>query len=231
MLFLQRLPDGGPIYAETDFSQVIVEPWNAASALVFIGIALYWIVKLRGEYRDYPFISVSLPVLMLGGIGGTLYHGLRTSIVFLYLDIGPIFALSLAAALYLWSKIWKYWWLFLVAAPLFLWGRSLAGSYLAAHTVINLSYTVTAIFLLTPILLVLNETGWKYKKWVLGALATFAAALFFRLVDLQAPLPMGTHWLWHLLGAAAAAALITYLHRVRPLLQHDRRVRKAADPH
>lgn len=228
MLFIQRLPDGGPIYAETDFSQVIVEPWNAASALVFVGIALYWIVKLRGEYHEHPFISISLPVLMLGGIGGTLYHGLRTSPVFLYLDVGPIFALSLAAALYLWSKIWKRWWLFIAAAPLFLLGRHFASTYLSAHTVINISYATTAVFLLTPILLVLQRTDWKYKVWVIAALVSFAVALYFRLIDLRAPLPMGTHWLWHLLGAVASAALITYLYRIRPFLRQREPVRPRA---
>lgn len=217
MLFLQRLPDGGPVYAETNLAQVIAEPWNAASALVFVGVALYWLFRLRGQYREYPFISLCLPVLTLGGIGGTLYHGLRSSAVYMYLDIGPIFALSFAAGLYLWSLVWKRWWYFVAAIPLFLIGRYLGEAYLPAHTVINTSYAVLAVFLLAPILLVLRETDWKNSRWVFGALLSFALALFFRLIDLQAPLPMGTHWLWHVLGAVSSTTLITYLYRLRSL--------------
>lgn len=222
MLLIQRLPDGGPIYAETDLSQTIVEPWNAVSALVFVGIALYWLIKLRGRYREYPFISVCLPVLMIGGFGGSLYHGLRSSEIFLYLDIGPIFALSFAAGLYLWSMVWKRWWYFLGAIPLFLAARYVGSIYARAHTVINISYASLAVFLLTPILLVLKRTQWRHKIWVLAALSSFALALFFRLIDLQAPLPMGTHWLWHVFGAVSSAALITYLYRLRPLLREQK---------
>lgn len=216
--FLQRLPDGGPLYAETEFSRLIVEPWNAASALVFVGIAIYWIWKIRDEYQNYPFISFSLPLLIIGGIGGTLYHGLRSSVVFLYLDIGPIFGLSFAAGLYLWSKVWEKWWVFLIAAPLFLLGRYYGELYFSTHTVINLSYLAAAGFLLTPIAIVLYATNWRYAAWVLGALCSFAIALYFRLIDLSAPLPMGTHWLWHVFGAFACAALLGYLYRMRPLI-------------
>jgi hypothetical protein len=210
---------------------MIVEPWNAASALVFVGIALYWILKLRPSYRNYPFISFSLPVLLVGGIGGTLYHGLRSNVVYVYLDVGPIFGLSFAAGLYLWSKVWKKWWLLLIAAPLFLLGRYYADFYLATHTVINLSYAATAVFLLTPIILVLHATDWKYVTWVIGALFSFAIALYFRLIDMSAPLPMGTHWLWHIFGALACAALLAYLYRIRSLIasSHPRR-REHAQP-
>src|SRR4051812_42771398 len=54
--------DGGPIYAETDLSRVIAEPWNAASASVFVLVALVWMVRLRGRYREHPFLTACLPL-------------------------------------------------------------------------------------------------------------------------------------------------------------------------
>lgn len=222
LLFIQRLADGGPVYAETDLSRVVAEPWNAASAVLFIGIALYWLWKLRGRYEKYPFVAIAQPVLLLGGIGGSLYHGLRSSPLYLYLDIGPIFALSFAAGLYLWYFVWKRWWYFIAAIPLFLVGRYTAELYFSAHLVINVSYALLAVFLLAPIALVLRETNGRHRRWVFAALISFALALFFRLIDLQAPLPMGTHWLWHALGAVSSGALITYLYRIRPLLDPER---------
>jgi len=70
--------DGGPTYTETHLDRFIVEPWNAASCLSFILIVAYWVVRLRGQYRQYLFLTACLPVLLMGGIGGTLYHALRT---------------------------------------------------------------------------------------------------------------------------------------------------------
>ena len=43
-----ELPDGGPIYWETNLNEWIVEPYNALSAIPFIAIALYWLIKVRG---------------------------------------------------------------------------------------------------------------------------------------------------------------------------------------
>src|SRR5262245_5782442 len=88
-----RMPDGGPRYAETPPDPYApdapfpAEPWNALTASVFIVIALAWAWRLRGRYRDYPFLCWCLPILLAGGIGGTLYHATRTSVVLFLLDV------------------------------------------------------------------------------------------------------------------------------------------------
>src|SRR5262249_1785758 len=76
-----HLADGGPKSRETDLSRDrwIVEPWNAATASLFILISLFWAWKLRGRYRQFLFLSLCLLILGVGGIGGTLYHGFRSS--------------------------------------------------------------------------------------------------------------------------------------------------------
>ena len=76
-----RLPDGGPIYLETPADPAldtswVAEPWNTATAAIFILIPLVWLWYLRGRWAKYPFLVCCLPILLTGGIGGTLFHGM-----------------------------------------------------------------------------------------------------------------------------------------------------------
>ena len=83
---IYRALDGGPIYTETPaeiraqkpYPGPVAEPWNAATAFLFVAVAVFWILRLRGRLSRYPFLAVSLPLLLVGGVGGTLYHGLRS---------------------------------------------------------------------------------------------------------------------------------------------------------
>jgi hypothetical protein len=61
------MSDGGPIYFETNPEHYIAEPWNGASALIFIFIALYWGFKIRGKFRSHPFLAIAVPILLIGG--------------------------------------------------------------------------------------------------------------------------------------------------------------------
>ncbi|EMR01263.1 hypothetical protein [Cesiribacter andamanensis] len=92
--------DGGPVYAETDLSRPLVEPWNAVSSLAILLPAVYWALRLRGQYRQHPFLALCLPLLFLGGLGSTLYHAFRSHRLWLMLDITPTALLTLLLALF-----------------------------------------------------------------------------------------------------------------------------------
>ena len=93
-----RGPDGGPIYTETPaeiranqpYPKLVAEPWNTATAFLFVVIVVFWVIRFRGRLKQYPFLAISLPILLVGGIGGTLYHGLRNWIGFFLMDVVPI---------------------------------------------------------------------------------------------------------------------------------------------
>jgi len=93
------MPDRGPIYTETLLHQALdpqgwlVEPYNAATAVLFVFVALYWLLKAGRQ----PFFLYASLVLAVGGIGGTLYHATRTHVVFLILDVVPILILAISA--------------------------------------------------------------------------------------------------------------------------------------
>jgi hypothetical protein len=207
--------DGGPVYAETDLTRSIAEPLNAASALAFVALAGLWAWRLRGRFRRHAFLAGCLPLLAAGGVGGTLYHAFRRSPAFYLLDVVPISLLAVSVSTYLWARL-RRWWYLVLALPIYFAVGALPRAELS-HAVINLSYLLLAVVILLPVLLTLRLTRWRGARWVGLALGLFAVALALRAIDPVAAVPGGTHWLWHLFGAAATAALAEYLYRLGPI--------------
>ena len=106
----ERPVDGGPIYAETDLSGFIAEPWNALSSLAIVLPAIYWAIKLKGQVRTYTFIYYCVPLLFLGGTGSTLFHAFRAHRGFLMMDWMPTAILMLSVSIYFWYKVLNQVW-------------------------------------------------------------------------------------------------------------------------
>lgn len=224
----RRLADGGPIYRESPADPAAVvgwaaEPWNAATAGVFVLLVVVWTVRLRGRFRRFPFVSASLPVLLAGGVGGTLYHAFRTRQAYFLLDVIPISLLGLAGAIYLAVRLGRG----VGAGKVILVVAGVLVGYVAVNAVffsllptefptvtVSLSYASLAVVLLIPLFITLVRTRFRDAGLVWAGLACFALALVCRLVDPVAPLPMGTHWLWHLLGAGCTAFVVEYFYRL-----------------
>jgi hypothetical protein len=235
-LMAGRLADGGPRYAETPQElgqQTLAEPWNAATAALFILMALLWAWRLRGRYRQHAFLTCGLPILLAGGIGGTLYHATRASRLYFLLDVIPISLLGLGGAAYLTAQLWgrRGWWylpavLLFYSAVQFLLFRTLPPTWNIQWRV-NLSYAVLAAIVVTPIFLLLLRTAFRHGGWVLCGLLSFTIGWFFRLLDwhMGLYLPMGSHWLWHIFGAIATWCVIEYVYR----LQMDSMVHRTFD--
>jgi hypothetical protein len=229
LLTRDRMPDRGPRYTETPAdpyapdAPLIAEPWNAITASLFIWIVIWWAWRLRGRYKQYPFLVCCMPILFAGGIGGTLYHGTRSSVVWFLLDVIPISLLGFAGALYMAFRFLGRRQLWLLPA--------LVVVYVAVHQIlfsmtgrissqlrINLSYASLAILVLTPVALVLIKTRFRHCGWVVAGVIGFVIGWIFRLVDrdpdMVAHLPMGTHWLWHTFGAITTALMVEYFYLV-----------------
>lgn len=229
---LKRLSDGGPRYQETppDPSTLppgtVAEPFNTVTAAFFILIVVAWVVRLRGRYSQYPFVSSMLPVLLAGGIGGTLYHALRTERAWFLLDVIPIQILGLAAAGYLVIRLShdKGW----VRVGLTMIGVCVASLALGTafffaipggnpNLRVNLSYLSLAIIVAAPLVWYLVRTRFAHGGWIVAGLGSFGIAWFCRLVDNTGlvDFPMGTHWLWHTFGAICTMCLFEYFYRIR----------------
>jgi hypothetical protein len=222
-----RLPDGGPRYVETPpdptapGAPFVAEPWNAVTASFFIFIALAWLWRLRKQYRDYLFVVCCMPILLAGGIGGTLFHGTRALRLYFLLDVVPISLLGLLGAVYMayryvgQNRLWiLFAFLIFYAAANRLFFAMLGP--MNRQLSINLSYASLAAIVLTPVGLVLWRTRFRHGGWVVAGLISFGIAWFFRLVDQYSGeyLTMGSHWLWHTFGAISTAMMIQFFYKV-----------------
>jgi len=221
--------DRGPRYTETPRdpsspdAPVPAEPWNTVTAAFFIVLVAVWLVRLRGRFRQFPFVAACLPILAVGAIGGTLYHATRTRFVYFLLDLVPIMLLGLAAAIYLAVRLGRA---YGVKRVLFI-ATGIVGMYFFTNfylfrfirsdyptTTVNLSYAMMAVMILIPILITLIRTKFRHAWLVWAGLASFGIAWVCRLIDPSSPLPMGTHWLWHTFGCVAVAFLFEYFYRL-----------------
>jgi hypothetical protein len=223
-----HLRDRGPIYTETlyhlsDYQADhwrVVEPCNAITASIFVFIVIYWLVRLRGEYRRHPFVLAGMVILLVGGVGGTIFHAFRQWPLFLVMDFVPIALLSLMASIYLWIRLrpgWLPWWFVVLLAVTAMSLLNLFISVLqpARQVSIVLHYLTLAVLIVTPLVLVLIRTRGRHSQWIKLGLVCFGFAILFRYLDpVLSALPTGTHFLWHLGGAATTCCLIEYFYRI-----------------
>ena len=193
------------------FTGWVAEPWNTASACLFVIISVAWLFALRGRYRQHPFLTMCLPILATGGVGGVLFHGLRQYRAFFLMDVIPIYLLGMVVSVWLWVRLGPRL-LHLIGMIVFLGILQLLGHFqLPVHWAINLSYACLAILVILPLALALVRTRFRHGGWVYTAFVCFAIAWTCRGIDPKRLLPMGTHWLWHVFGAATTASLSVHL--------------------
>ncbi len=216
MFALLKFPnDTGPVYLETVQGRLPVEPWNTYSNLIFVGLLIYWGLKVYKNPKEHLFLAWVLPIIFISYIGGTVYHATRSHEFWLVLDWFPIMLLALAVVIYFIFKIvalWKHRILFIFL----LFGISFLLRILpVSHNIeISLGYVITASTILFPLAWYLVKTKGKYFGLPALAFSIFGVAVFFRSVDLtQTFFPMGTHWLWHFLGGIAVHFFIAYIFK------------------
>jgi hypothetical protein len=216
-----RMRDGGPLFVETppdldNYPGWAAEPWNTASAALFVIIALGWIWFLRGRYRQHPFLTICLPILMVGGIGGMLFHGTRTIRLFLLIDVVPIYLLGFAVTVWLWVRLGARLRHLLGVIVFLLVMQLLAQMQMPIQWAINISYATLAVLILLAVAFTLFRTRFRHAGWVYTACAFFSIAWICRISDTVRPpvLPMGTHWLWHVFGALTTLSLSVYVYQI-----------------
>jgi hemolysin III len=222
---LGRIPvgDSGPIYQETILGRLPVEPFNTASNLLFLFVIIYWTIKIYPNFSTYRFLVYVLSTLFIGYVGGTIYHGTRSHEIWLLMDWVPIFILSVSAVVYFFKKLGIHWFIMLVLVLFpFVLMFSLDSIPSLPRPIKNLiEYSSLALIILLPIFFYLRKTNWLFKGRIFVGLLLFCIAIFFRTLDdteiSNKYFPMGTHFLWHIFGALAVHALISYLYLVKKI--------------
>ncbi|WP_420385516.1 ceramidase domain-containing protein [Roseivirga sp.] len=214
----EQITDGGPWYAETHITDnLIVEPWNAFSSLAIAAPAVYFLWKIRKQPNDYAFLLVCIPFLLLNGIGSTLFHGLRTSRIFLLMDFMPALALTLLISVYFWAKALPKWWMGVLAVAPVMLMRFGVIDLIPGQRGINTSYMISGIAFLVPLFLILKKYDFKKTLNIVGGTICFILAIWFRQIDKLAVdlIPFGTHFLWHIFSGIGAFLLADYLYFMR----------------
>ncbi|GLB48955.1 hypothetical protein [Neptunitalea lumnitzerae] len=206
--------DSGPIYKETIMTRFPVEPFNTFSNLLFLAVLIYFSLKVYKNPKNHVFISCIIPVIFIGYIGGTIYHATRSANIWLYMDWVPIMLSCLAATFYFIFKssklVWvRLIWIFLTLTINF----GIRALPIPRKFATSAGYVFTAVAVLLPIFVYLYKTKWRYLKWVVLGVVSFALAITFRVTDRYLDLSMGTHWLWHSFGAIAVFFLINYIYK------------------
>lgn len=214
----EQITDGGPWYAETHITDhLIVEPWNAISSLAIAAPAVYFLWKIRKTPKQFGFLLLCIPFLFLNGLGSTLFHGLRTSRIFLYMDFLPAIVLTLMISLYFWAKALPKWWMsFIAVTPVFLLRFGVI-DFMPGQSGINTSYAISGIAFLLPVFLILRKYSFRKTLNIILAAVCFVLAIYFRQVDKDFLdyFPSGTHFLWHIFSGIGAFFLADYLYFIR----------------
>jgi hypothetical protein len=217
LIMTQLPPDGGPIYAETNLERQITEPWNAISSLALVLPALYWMVRLKFDIKNYTFIYFSIPLLLAGGTGSLLYHASRTSWWLLYLDVLPTAVLTISVGVYFWWKFFKNWLqvsMIIIPATLL---RIYLLVYHSSEASVNLSYFIAGVVIFLPVLLYLMRHNYHYLSTFVVSVTCLIISLILREADhwFAQFLPMGSHFLWHIFSGIGAYYLAYYLYKLR----------------
>lgn len=212
-------------YYELHPEALIKQPWNAYSSLIFFLPVIFWLWKIRGNYRKYAVLTTILPLLFLNGVGSTLFHAFNGGMVFTLLDVLPPFVMTLFLAAYFWK----------VAIDSWVWGTVITLGFLGLNVLanywfhmygtpehgVNVYYLIAGIMILTPIFWNLMKSDWHGWHLVVLSLVFVTLALLFRSMDFPTPnpfpetLPQGTHFLWHIFSAIGVFPLGYYLIHLR----------------
>ena len=199
-------------YCERVGPGLLAEPLNAVSNVSFLLAALAAWVLARRVGALSAGVRALIAMAASVGIGSILWHTYPTMLT-LILDIVPIL-------------IFLVWFIWLYARdvagmrPLFALA-SVAAFLLATFLVVPYSGVLHGAPVYSPGLMVALVLGVFHARerdvarfTLLAAAGVYLAALFFRTIDNEVcpVLPIGTHFLWHLL-----IGLVTYL-AMRPLI-------------
>ena len=200
-------------YCERVGMGVFAEPLNAVSNVSFLLAALAaWVLATRtGALSAGVRVLIALGASV--GIGSILWHTYPTMLT-LILDSVPIL-------IFIIWYIWLYARNVIGMRPLFA-VASAAAFLLATFLALPFAGVLHGAFVYTPGLIVTLVLGVFHARerrraarfTLLAAAGVYLAALFFRTIDNEVcpVLPIGTHFLWHLL-----IGLVTYL-AMRPLI-------------
>ncbi len=197
------------LYCERLGPGLWAEPLNAVTNLAFILAGVLLLVALRRAepaVRRDPAIVALVVLLFVIGIGSGLFH----TFAVVWAALADVIPIALFILLYMYLALRR-----LVVLPL--WGCGLGLAIVLALTVgmpLTFGFSVSTYGVALAAMLGVGgflHFGRRHPAGprILVAAGIFALSLAFRTADLPlcAALPIGTHFLWHLLNAVVLYSL------------------------
>lgn len=194
------------LYCERLGPGLWAEPVNAVTNAAFF-VAAWFLWRDAGRQgATAPESALLIALIVAIGVGSTVFHVLATAWAY-WLDLVPILVFQI-------TFLWSY------ARRVIGWPAAAAAAFAAAFLVVTLysrqfPEVLNGSLTYAPAIVVLLALGAYHRMsgrpgpWLLAAAAgVFTVSLCLRTVDAAVcpALPVGTHFLWHLLNA-----LVLYL--------------------
>ena len=188
------------------------EPVNAITNGAFLVAALWVLYEARSRDRLDCLSGLLCANLILIGVGSFLFHTFATRWA-LWADVIPIVTLVL---LYFWAILLRAHQLRCYLSALIMILFALASWVLISLLAETAIGGANAGYLAAWLLIVGNAAVlcWRKHKlapWLCGGAGIFLISLAMRMADepVCACIPIGTHFLWHILNAALFGVLLT----------------------
>lgn len=203
------------LYCERTGPEFWAEPLNAVTNAAFLVAAVMAFLAWRKRPADVP-VALLIVLTALIGIGSFLFHTVAEGWSAIA-DTTPIglfilgyFALAMRRFFSL-SVLWTLVWL-----AVFI-GASILSVPLFERVVGGSAGYMPALVALVFVGTLLASVGKRRGLGLIAAGALFAVSLAFRIMDepLCASLPIGTHFLWHILNATVLYILLRTAMRAR----------------
>jgi hypothetical protein len=198
------------------------EPLNAISNLAFAIAAVLAAMRIRafpGASSGAKRLSWTLGAV---AVGSTLYHTFRSPVTFV-VDLLPLIAFILGALFLVLRRFMAKPSEAIVVGTVFI-GLQIIVLILVPNDFLNGSTPHMLTFGFVLLLLVPIVQRYDSLVWQVVPIATlYALGFVFRTVDMAlCPwLPTGTHFLWHIAGAAAGYSVVRFVSMLEVAIQAD----------
>jgi hypothetical protein len=204
-------------YCERTDASFWSEPVNALTNVAFLGAAFFcWRMGRRARDRLAQALALILAAI---GLGSFLFH----TVARVWAMLADVIPIQIFILVYLYAATVRFFgapaWGGLLAAAAFL---PLSGALATAIGALTGPLNGSVGYLPVPMLILayaaaLRRRPETARRLAIGA-ALLALSLLFRTVDAAVcpGLPLGTHFLWHLLNAGMLAWMVRVLVRAAP---------------
>lgn len=208
------------LYCERTGPDMWAEPLNAITNLSFVAAGLWGLLAMRRRADDSFCLLLCWWVIAIG-IGSGLFHTFANRLT-AWADILPIAGFTFAYTLFTLRRFMNLGWAATGTAFVLFYAAAGLVSSLVPDWMRELSNNSTGY--LPPFLALLffgvllavrgHRAGW----YNLGAAAIFCLSVTFRALDPTVcdALPVGTHFLWHLLNGVVLGLLLASVVRLGP---------------